>query len=78
MSFAERLLADIDLFQTKGLAEIDADTRRSLLDWYGMEVSNSYAQEIAAWLARKCQIRQHWGRASDPDIATPDLEIDLS
>ena len=50
MSFSERLLADIDLFQNAGLDEIDAATRRKLLDWYGTEVSNPYAQEIAAWL----------------------------
>jgi hyaluronoglucosaminidase len=49
-SFADRLLADIDLLQNTGLADLDPDTRRSLLDWYGAEESNPYAQEIAAWL----------------------------
>jgi hyaluronoglucosaminidase len=49
-SFAERLLADIDLLQNTGLAELHTDIRRSLLDWYGTEESNPYAQEIAAWL----------------------------
>jgi len=47
---AERLLADIDLVQDKGLAELDTDSRLTLLDRYGMEKSNLYAQEIVAWL----------------------------
>jgi hyaluronoglucosaminidase len=47
---AERLLADIDLLQNKGLAELDTDTRLHLLDRYGTEKSNRYAQEIVAWL----------------------------
>jgi hypothetical protein len=47
---AERILADIRLFQNTGLTELDANTRRSLLARYGMEESNPYAQEIAAWL----------------------------
>ena len=49
-TFAERLLTDIDVFQKTGLAEINADTRRTLLEWYGLEASSPYAQEIAAWL----------------------------
>jgi hypothetical protein len=49
-SFAGRLLADIDLLEKGGFAGLDADTRRSLLDWYEKEKSNPYAQEIAAWL----------------------------
>jgi hyaluronoglucosaminidase len=47
---AARLLADIDLLQNKGLAQLDADTRLALLDRYGGEKSNPYAQEIVAWL----------------------------
>jgi hyaluronoglucosaminidase len=47
---AERLLTDIDLLQNTGLAKLDADLRRSLLDWYGSQHDNPYAQEIAAWL----------------------------
>lgn len=50
MSVAERLLADIDLFQGAGLAKLDADTRSRLLDWYQTETTSPYAQEIAAWL----------------------------
>jgi hyaluronoglucosaminidase len=46
----ERLLADIDLLQNKGLAELDAGTRLALLDRYGREKFNPYAQEIVAWL----------------------------
>jgi hypothetical protein len=49
-SFAERLLADINLLEHRGLGELDTDTRRGLLDWYDKEKSNPYAQEIAAWL----------------------------
>lgn len=47
---AEHLLADIDLLQSKGLAELDADTRRRLLNWYERQGSNPYAGEVAAWL----------------------------
>ncbi len=47
---AQRLLADIDLLQDAGLAKLDAETRRSLLDIYGMQTNDPYAQEIAAWL----------------------------
>jgi hyaluronoglucosaminidase len=47
---AEHLLADIDLLQNKGLAELDADTRRRLLNWYERQRSNPYAEEVAAWL----------------------------
>jgi hyaluronoglucosaminidase len=50
MSVAERLLADIDLFQGTGLAKLDADTRSRLLDWYQTETTNPYAQEIVTWL----------------------------
>jgi hypothetical protein len=49
-SLAERLLADIDLLQNTGLAELDTDLRRSLLEWYETQESNPYAHEIAAWL----------------------------
>jgi hyaluronoglucosaminidase len=47
---AGHLLADTDLFQNKGLAELDTDTRRRLLGWYEEQQPNPYAQEIAAWL----------------------------
>jgi hyaluronoglucosaminidase len=47
---AEHLLANIDLLQNKGLAELDADTRRRLLNWYEKQRSNPYAEEVAAWL----------------------------
>jgi hyaluronoglucosaminidase len=47
---AERLLADLDLLQNKGLAGLDADARRRHLDAYAKDESNPYAQEIAAWL----------------------------
>jgi hyaluronoglucosaminidase len=50
MSVAERLLADVDLFQATGLSKLDAATRSQLLDWYGTETTNPYAQEIVAWL----------------------------
>jgi hypothetical protein len=49
-SFAQRLLADSAQFQNAGLAELGADIRRSLLDWYEVQEANPYAQEIAAWL----------------------------
>jgi hyaluronoglucosaminidase len=49
-TIAEHLLADIDLLQNKGLAELDADTRRRLLGWYEEQQSNPFAEEIAAWL----------------------------
>jgi hyaluronoglucosaminidase len=49
-SFAERLLADHTLLQKAGLNQLDTDTRRRLLDWYGAEDSNPYAREITAWL----------------------------
>jgi hyaluronoglucosaminidase len=47
---AQRLLEDIDLLQDTGLAKLDAKMRRSLLDIYGAQTTDSYAQEIAAWL----------------------------
>ena len=47
---AEHLLADIDLLQNKGLAQIDAGTQRRLLDWYQQQQSNPFAAEVAAWL----------------------------
>jgi len=47
---AEHLLADLDLLQSKGLAELDADTRRRLLNWYERQQSNPFAAEVAAWL----------------------------
>jgi hyaluronoglucosaminidase len=48
--FAERLMSDLDLLQKTGLNGFDAETRRRLLDWYGSQVSNPYARDIAAWL----------------------------
>jgi len=48
--FARRLLADLDLLQNTGLAELGTQKRGSLLDAYAAEESNPYAQEIAAWL----------------------------
>jgi hyaluronoglucosaminidase len=47
---AERLLADLDLLQNKGLDELDTATRDILLGRYAMQKSNPYAQEIVAWL----------------------------
>ena len=47
---AEHVLADIDLFQSKGLTQVEADTRRRLLDWYEKQRSNPFAAEVAAWL----------------------------
>jgi hyaluronoglucosaminidase len=47
---AEQLLADIDLLQNKGLAELNGDTRRRLLNRYEMQPSNPFAAEVAAWL----------------------------
>jgi hypothetical protein len=47
---AERLLADIHLLQNNGLAQLDADTRRRLLNWYEKQLSNPFAEEVAAWL----------------------------
>jgi hyaluronoglucosaminidase len=48
--FAERLTSDLDLLQTRGLNQIDPETRDRLLDWYGSQDSNPYALDIAAWL----------------------------
>jgi len=48
--FAQRLLSDGDRLQKTGLTQMDPATRRRLLDWYGTQGSNPYAQEIAAWL----------------------------
>jgi hyaluronoglucosaminidase len=47
---AEHLLADIDLLQNKGLAQLDADTRHRLLNQYQKQQSNPFAAEVAAWL----------------------------
>jgi hyaluronoglucosaminidase len=47
---AEHLVADLDLLQRKGLAELDAETRRGLLNWYEKQRSNPFADEVAAWL----------------------------
>ena len=47
---AQRLLEDIDLLQDTGLAKLDAETRRGLLDFYAAQTTDPYAQEIAAWL----------------------------
>jgi hypothetical protein len=47
---AEHLLADLDLLQSKGLAELNAETRRRLLNWYERQQSNPFAAEVAAWL----------------------------
>jgi hypothetical protein len=49
-SFAERLEADWDLLQRTGLDQLDATKSRRLLDFYGSERSNPFAQEITAWL----------------------------
>jgi hyaluronoglucosaminidase len=47
---AEHLLADIGLMQKNGLAQLDADTRRRLLNRYEEQQSNPFAAEVAAWL----------------------------
>jgi hyaluronoglucosaminidase len=47
---AEHLLADIDLLQNKGLTQLDADTRRRLLNQYEKQQSNPFAADVAAWL----------------------------
>ena len=47
---AQHLLQDIGLLQDAGIAELDGETRRRLLDFYAAETSDPYAQEIAAWL----------------------------
>jgi hyaluronoglucosaminidase len=47
---AEHLLADLELLQNKGLAQLGADTRRRLLNQYEGRQSNPYAAEVAAWL----------------------------
>jgi len=47
---AKHLLADIDMLQHKGLAQLDADTRRRLLERYQRQQSNPCAAEVAAWL----------------------------
>jgi len=48
--FAEHLLSDSDLLQKTGLTQMDTGTRGRLLNFYGTQESNPYAQEIAAWL----------------------------
>jgi hyaluronoglucosaminidase len=47
---AQHLLADIDLLQNKGLAELDGGTRRRLLNRYETQPSSPFAEEVAAWL----------------------------
>ena len=47
---AAQLLRDLELLQTAGLARLDADTRRRLLDAYQALQANPYAREIAAFL----------------------------
>jgi len=47
---AGHLLADIDLMQNKGLAELDGGNRRRLLEDYEQRQSNPFAAEVAAWL----------------------------
>ncbi len=47
---AQRLLADVELLQNKGLAGLDPQMRRSLLDWYAALIPDPYAREIVAWL----------------------------
>jgi hyaluronoglucosaminidase len=47
---AEHLVADLEPLQSKGLAELDAQTRRRLLDWYEKQQPNPFAAEVAAWL----------------------------
>jgi hyaluronoglucosaminidase len=49
-TIAEHLLADIDLLQNKGLSQLDADSRRRLLNQYEKRRSNPFAAEVAAWL----------------------------
>jgi hypothetical protein len=49
-AFAERVVSDLNLLQNTGLSQLDPDTRRKLLDWYGSQESNPYADDIAAWL----------------------------
>jgi hyaluronoglucosaminidase len=49
-SIAALLLADIDQLENTGLAALDADVRRRLLNRYQEQQSNPYAAEIAAWL----------------------------
>jgi hyaluronoglucosaminidase len=48
--FAQRLVSDLDLLQKTGLNQLDPETRRGLLDWYGSQQSNPYANDIASWL----------------------------
>jgi hyaluronoglucosaminidase len=47
---AERLVADIHLLQSAGLTQLDADSRRRLLDCYEILQSNPFAGDVAAWL----------------------------
>jgi hyaluronoglucosaminidase len=49
-SFAERLIADLELLQVRGLDQLDAAARRVLLDRYDSMRSNPFAREIVGWL----------------------------
>lgn len=48
--FAKRVVADIEVLQSAGLAGLSAEMRRDLLSAYAMDNCNPYAREIAAWL----------------------------
>jgi len=48
-----QLQEDSALLQAAGLSRMDDDTRLRLLARYGSAHSNSYAQEIAAWLRKR-------------------------
>lgn len=48
--FADRLLADADLLQNKGLTHLEPETRERLLEWYAAQDANPFAADIAAFL----------------------------
>jgi hyaluronoglucosaminidase len=54
-TFAAQLNADRDLFQKTGLDHLEGPTRRSLLERYGADASDPYAQEITGWLRGEYQ-----------------------
>jgi hyaluronoglucosaminidase len=49
-SFADRLLEDAHLLQTRGLAGLGSEARAALLGRYACDAGNPYAQEISSWL----------------------------
>lgn len=49
-ALAARLLADIDLLQTRGLDSLDPESRNRLSSWYATKEDDPYAGEIVAWL----------------------------